>query len=170
METTITGLFPDPKKALDARRELLKAGFSTAELKTLTRDTEGLHDLLREETSDALRGTYVGVVTGALGFGLGAVLLSPLGFGVLPVHWLIAGTVGALLGGGAGGVIGLGIGSATGHQVQEQLQVSIENGAELLAVNTTGGMAGTAAEVLKRAGAIEVSTSVHARSHVRVPA
>ncbi len=170
METTVTGLFPDSATATRARQDLLAAGFPPEAITTLTRETKGLHDLLGEETSDALRGAAIGAGTGAVGLAVAAAAMSPLALGVFEAHWALAAPAGAAIGGAIGGVIGFLIGSATGHQVQEQYEVLIENGAQALAVNTDGRHAAIAFETLRRAGGVELSTSVHRKSHVRATA
>jgi gas vesicle protein len=167
METTVSGLFPDSRAASRAREELENGGFAPETIMVLTRDTEGLHELLGEETSDAARGAVVGGVVGAVGLAIAVVAMSSPPLLLFELHWVLAALAGVVVGGIAGALIGLLIGSATGHQVQEEYEAMIENGGQLLAVNTDARHAVAAFEALRRSGGAALSTSVHRKHHVR---
>jgi hypothetical protein len=165
METTITALFATADAAQRARRELEAAGFSKEHTMVITEQTEHRHELLGEETSDAVRGARLGAIVGAIGMGLGGAALTLPALSVFQGNPLVAAIYGAIAGGCTGGLIGLLVGSATGHQVQEEYEHGIEDGGVVLAVNTDGPHSAKALEVLTRTGGTSLSTSVHAKHH-----
>jgi hypothetical protein len=165
METTVSGLFASEAAAQKARLALQSAGFPAEHMVMITNETDHRHELLGEETSDAVRGSRLGAMVAAVGMGLGGAAMSLPPVSLFQVHWAIAALVGAVGGACAGAVIGLLVGSATGHQVQEQYEHGIELGGVVLAVNTDGAHADTAHEVMVRAGGTSLSTSVHVKHH-----
>ena len=165
METTITALFATAEAAQRARRELEAAGFNKDHTMVITEQTEHRHELLGEETSDAVRGARLGALVGAIGMGLGGAALTLPALSVFQGNPAVAAIYGAIAGGVTGGLIGLLVGSATGHQVQEEYEHGIEDGGVVVAVNTDGQHSAKALEVLTRAGGQSLSTSVHAKHH-----
>ena len=166
METTVTGLFPDADAARRAQQELEREGFAPEAITLLTRDSPNLHQMLGEETSDAVRGAAVGGAVASFGMAIAGIALALPPLSVFDMHWAWCAVVGAMAGGVAGAVIGLLIGSGTGHQVQQEYEHLIEGGGQLVAVNTDGGHASRAHGVLQRSGGSLLSTSVHAKVHV----
>lgn len=167
METTVTGLFPDATACKRAQQALESEGFQRQEITVLTRDSENLHELLGEETSDAARGAFVGAVVAAVGLSIAAAALALPPLSVFASHWAVCAAFGLVIGGVAGAVIGLLIGSGTGHQVQEEYEHMIERGGQVVAVNTDLRHATKAHAVLQRSGGSALSTSVHRKAHVR---
>lgn len=167
METTVTGLFVDEDTAKRARQELEREGFKPEEIRVLTRETENLHALLGEETSDAARGATLGATVGAIGAAIGGVVLTLPPLEVFDSHWLTAAIFGAVVGGVVSAAIGFMVGSATGHQVQEEYEHCIERGGQVIAINTDRAHAPKAYGLLERCGGTQLSTAVHARHHVQ---
>lgn len=165
METTVTGLFVDADQARQARKALEREGFGADSITVLSRETENLHQLLAEETSDAARGAMLGAAVGGVGAAIAGAAMSVPPVSLFEMHWLIAAIAGGGVGAISGGLIGLLIGSATGHQVQEEYEHLIERGGLVLAVNTDGAHASKAHDLLEKLGAQSLSTAVHAKHH-----
>ena len=161
METTVSGLFTDAATAERAERELAKNGFDPHQIRVLTQRTENLHELLGEETSDAVRGALLGGAVGAVGAAIAGAALTLPPLSVFEAHWLVAAIVGALIGGVVAALIGLLIGSATGHQVQEEYEHLIARGGRVIAVHTDAAHAARAFEELAQSGGTQLSTAVH---------
>jgi hypothetical protein len=162
METTVIGRFESRGAAAKAAKLLRRAGFARDELVLIRQGSQHRHDLLLEETADALRGTVVGAVVGGIGAGIAGALAAGPVFGT---PWALALVVGGLGGAFGGGLLGYLIGSATGHQVQEHLEQRVAQGDVVLAVNTDTGHADRAHDVLRQAGSAEIARSVHRRHH-----
>jgi hypothetical protein len=165
METTVTGLFDNASAAQRAVNALTAAGFAAASIATITSETENRHTLIGEETSDAARGATIGAAVGGVGMAIGGVVMAVPPLDLFAMHPVLAALLFGALGSLGGLVIGLLVGSATGHQVQEEYEHLIENGAVMLAVNTDGAHASRAHQVLAEAGGTMLSTSVHRRHH-----
>lgn len=170
METTVTGLFPDAEVAAKAQRELVREGFTAAEISLITRDSEDLHSLLGEETSDATRGAIIGGVVGAVCSACAGAVLALPPVQLFEVGWPFAALAGAFVGGVVAGAIGFLVGSATGHQVQEEYEHRIERGDQLIAINTDHQHATKALDMLQTFGGQLLSTAVHGRLHRRATA
>lgn len=167
METTVTGLFSDADAAQRARQELEREGFGHGEITVLNKETDHLHELLGEETSDAERGAILGAVVGGIGAAIGAITLCLPPLEVFDAHWAIAALVGAGIGGVASAGIGFLVGSATGHQVQEEYEHCIEQGGQVIAINTDRAHAAKAYNMLERFGGQGLSTAVHHKHHAK---
>lgn len=163
METTVTGVFASVAQAQRAMRALEAAGFPADTIEVITRETADRHRLIAEETSDWAHGAWIGAAVGCAGTALAGIALSvpPVDlFAVDPVlAALLAGTLGAVV----GGLIGVLVGSATGHQVRDEYEHKIDDGAVLLAVNTDSGRGPRAHGVLAHAGGTLLSSSAHRR-------
>jgi len=165
METTITGLFTTAAAAQQAQSALQAAGFGADHTMVINAETHHRHELLGEETSDAVRGSTLGGVVGAVGMAIAAVALALPPVSLLQVPVALAALGGAACGAVAGGLIGFLVGSATGHQMQEEYEYGIERGGVVVAVNTDRVHAAKAHEVLVRSGGHSLSTSVHRKHH-----
>ena len=165
METTVSGLFATAAAAQKARHDLQSAGFPVEHTVVIDNETEHRHELLGEETSDAVRGSRLGAIVAAVGMAIGGAAMALPPVSLFEVHFLYAALGGALLGAVGGGIIGFLVGSATGHQVQEEYEHGIERGGVVVAVNTDGAHAHKAHDVMVRAGGHSMSTSVHSRHH-----
>ena len=165
METTVTGLFESASAAQRAVHDLGAAGFAAASITLITNETTDRHHLIGEETSDSARGAAIGAGVGGVGMAIGGIVMAVPPVDLFTMHPILAALLFGALGSLGGLVIGVLVGSATGHQVQEEYEHLIENGAVLLAVNTDGAHAHRAHQLLAEAGGTMLSTSVHRRHH-----
>ncbi|MFY9343115.1 MAG: hypothetical protein WAT39_11530 [Planctomycetota bacterium] len=170
METTVTGLFPDADSARRARLELERGGARADSIELITRETSHVHQLLGEETADAARGAGIGALVGGFGAAVAGAALALPPIALFATPWFLSALVAGVCGAAGGALIGLLIGSATGHQVQEEYEHSIERGGVVLAVNTDRLHAASTLSVLRSCGGTALSTSVHRRHRLHASA
>jgi hypothetical protein len=164
--TAVFGIFHTRNEVGEGVDRLLAAGFSNDDISVLLPDTQGSKDFAHEKNTKAPEGATAGVATGgAIGGTLG--LLAGLGTLAIPGvgPFLAAGPIMAALAGlGVGGAVGGLVGALVGMGIPEyeakRYEGRIKAGGILLSAHCdTSGEIMRAKEVLKEAGAQDVSSS-----------
>jgi hypothetical protein len=157
MTVTVSHLFDDHGKAVDAVRHLESSGFTADEVGVVSRHRDGGE--LVEEPSGAAMGASIGAAAGA-GTGLLAAIgmIAIPGLGPLVAAGALATTLaGAATGAAAGGVLG----ALTSYGVSdEDAQVyaeSVRRGGTLVSVRTSESKAQLASDILNRFDPVDVS-------------
>ncbi|MHC5064729.1 MAG: DUF3341 domain-containing protein [Planctomycetota bacterium] len=161
METSVTGIYSDPKSVEKAVGQLVASGFAREEISVILRATPDHERLVHEETEDTPRGVIAGAISGGVLASLAFGLLALPSMGVFAAGPLLAGLTAGGAGVAAGGLIGGMVGLGTASQQAEEYELAIQQGAALLAVHTVHSRVSEAKEVLERTAAISISDSVH---------
>lgn len=172
MAKTIVGLFDHFTEAQSAVQSLTSAGFERGDISVLANDRAGEYSRAVGGSTESSAGQ--GAAAGAVGGGvLGGFLGLLVGVGALAIPGigpvLAAGPLAAALGAaGASTVVGAGIGAATGGMLgaligagipEDEAHVyaeGVRRGGTLVTVSASDTMAERAADILTRAGAIDV--------------
>ena len=145
---------------------LTHAGFSTDDISVLFPDKTSTHEFSHEKNTKAPEGAVVGaasggMVGGTLGLlaGIGALAIPGVG-PLIAAGPLLAALSGAAAGAAAGGVAGALVGLGIPELEAKRFENRIAEGNILISVHTTtSDSAKRAAEVLKNAGAKDVSVT-----------
>jgi uncharacterized protein (TIGR02271 family) len=159
MAKTVIGLFDRMDEARQVVQALIDHGFESDDISLVSRQ-EGEYVTERgdERTSGVAVGAGAGAALGGIGgllVGLGALAIPGIG-PVIAAGPLVTALAGAGLGATAGGIIGaltdLGVPEEEAHYYAE----GVRRGGVLVAVDTDDQRADRAAEIMERAGAIDV--------------
>jgi len=146
MDTTVTGLFENQRRASLAAIQLLGAGFRKEQVRVVGANSPDRHEFIDRKTSDTKRAVILGVLFGALG---GVVA----GAGLASVFGLIEATmVGGIAISVGGAVLGFLVGRATTTQVQDEVEHQVDSGGVLVSVTTDREHAPKVLELLAREG------------------
>jgi hypothetical protein len=150
MTATVSHLFDDHTRAIDAVRKLESSGFTADEVSVVSRHQEDGE--LVEEPSGAATGASVGAVAGA-----GTGLLTALGMIAIPgVGPLVAAgalattLAGAATGAAAGGVLGALTSYGVNHEDAQVYAESVRRGGTFVSVQTSETKAQLARDILNR--------------------
>ena len=171
----VFGIFASDQAAAQAINDLRAAGFRNTDVSVLCAQNEGTKDLAHEKATKAPEGATTGgvagaVVGGALGWlaGIGTLAIPGLGpfIAAGPIMALLSGVgVGGAIGGLAGALIGAGIPEYEAKRYEGR----IRNGGVLASVHCDDrDWAKTAAEILERTGAENVSSTGEAKADFAV--
>jgi uncharacterized protein (TIGR02271 family) len=161
MAKTVIGLFDRMDEARQVVQELIDHGFPRDDISLVSRqDQDGEYVTERggERTSGTAIGAGAGAALGGIGgllVGLGALAIPGIG-PVIAAGPLVTALVGVGIGAAAGGLLGaltdLGVPEEEAHYYAE----GVRRGGVLLVVDTDDQRADRAAEIMERAGAIDV--------------
>jgi outer membrane lipoprotein SlyB len=161
MDTTVTGIFPDPQLARLAVAHLHDAGFASNQVRIVDHGARDRHQFIRERTADTKRAVLFGIGFGTLVGALTGTLLS----GLFDTGLAIA--IGALVGALGGAVLGTVVGRSTTTQMGDELENQVDAGNVLVSVTTDAAHGQQALDVLARDGGVNmVSTSATFRAGV----
>jgi hypothetical protein len=165
-KTAVFGLYPSVERVERAVDELVKAGFSNADVSVLMEDTESAREFAHEKKTKAPEGTTTGVaaggtIGGALGLlaGIGALAIPGVGpfIAAGPIMATLAGIgVGGAVGGLLGALVGMGIPEYEAKRYEGRLK---EGGILLSAHCDTSDEITRAKEILKHTGATDISSA-----------
>jgi hypothetical protein len=165
-KTAVFGLYPSVEQAERAVDEIVRAGFSDADVSVLLADNQSTKAFAHEKQTKAPEGTTAGVAAGGtIGGALG--LLAGIGALAIPgVGPLIAAgpIVGALAGLGVGGTVGGLVGALVGMGIPEyeakRYEGRLKEGGVLLSVHCdTSDEITRAKDILKRTGASDIASA-----------
>ena len=171
MAKTVIGLFDRMEEARHVVQALIDHGFPRDDISLVScRNDEGAYITERgdEQTRGAVIGAGAGAALGGLGgllVGLGALAIPGVG-PIIAAGPLLTALAGVGIGAAAGGLIGaltdLGVPEEEAHAYAE----GVRQGGVLLAVDTDDERADRAAEIMERAGAVDVDArATHGRQH-----
>lgn len=155
MDTTVTGIFPDRRRAALAIAHLREAGFAHEDLHMVDATAVDRHEFIQTQTADTKRGVILGIVIGTL-LGLLTGLMLGIGRVFAPTP---AAIIGALVGAIGGTILGTLVGRATSTQMEDELEHQVEAGNVLVSVTTHGDHGQRALDVLARDGAVNMVSS-----------
>ena len=165
-DKAVFGMAANASQAERIANGLKGAGFSANDISVLFPDTTGTRDFAHEQNTKAPEGAATGAGTGGLlGGGLGWLI----GIGSLAIPgvgpFIAAGPIMAALGGAAvgatvGGLTGALVGMGMPELEAKQYEGKIKNGNILISVHTTDSKErDRAKDILKRAGAVDISST-----------
>lgn len=146
MNTIVTGLFPNRRRAMLAAKNLMHAGFQPAEVRLVNAKTPGRHEFIDEMAADTKRSVILGVSFGAFGGVVAGAALAGV-FGLVQ-----ATVVGGLAIAVGGAVLGWLVGRATTTQVRDELEHQIDGGMVLVSVSTDSAHGPEAVDLLAGIG------------------
>lgn len=161
----------DLERAVDA---LKVSGFSGNDISVLMPDSKGSQDFAHEKNTKAPEGATTGagtgvVLGGALGWLIGAGMLAIPGVGpFIAAGPIMAALAGAGIGGTVGGVTGALVGMGMPEFEAKRYENIIQGGRMLVSVHCdTSAEISRAKEVLKRAGAQDISSAGESKAPER---
>jgi hypothetical protein len=160
--TIVVGLFERPQDAERAIDALESAGFVHEEIGAVAQDQiikEHLdeREIKPEEVATglgAIGGSAVGGLAGLLA-GVGAITIPGIG-AVLAAGALVSTLAGAVVGGGAGGLVGALVGMGLPEEDADFYAEGVKRKGVLVVVQSKGGRASVAKNILKQANAVNV--------------
>ena len=162
--TLVVGLFERPQDAERALDALESAGFVEDEISALAQDRVIKEHLDTQEIKPVEVATGLGAVSGsAIGglagllAGMGAIAIPGIG-AVLAAGALASTLAGVVAGGTAGGLVGALIGLGLSEEDAEFYAEGVKRKGVLITVQSQGGRASVAKNILKQANAVNVET------------
>jgi len=165
-KTAVFGIYSTLGEAERTVDDLVRSGFSDADVSVLFPDNQSTRDFAHEKNTKAPEGTATGVaaggtIGGTLGLlaGIGALAIPGLG------PFIAAGPImGALAGVGVGGAVGGFVGALVGMGIPEyeakRYEGRVKNGGILLSVHCdTSDQIKRAKDILKRTGAEDIASA-----------
>jgi len=169
MKNAVYGIANTTEQAESIVTKLQASGFSSSDISVLFPDKEGTRDFAHEKNTKAPEGATTG---GLAGMGVGGALGLLAGIGALAIPgvgpFIAAGPImgalsGAAVGGATGGLIGALVGLGIPELEAKQYEGKVRAGNILIAVHAENGdQRSRAKEVLKEAGATDVSSTSEA--------
>lgn len=173
--TVVYGMFPHRGAAEGAVQMLQDRGFRNTDVSVLFSDNRSSKEFATEKGTKAPEGTSIGatsgvVIGGTLGWlaGIGALAIPAVGplIAAGPIMGLLAG---AGIGGTVGGITGALIGMGMPEFEAKRYEGIIKEGGVLLSVHCDSSeWVGKAKELLKDAGARDISTAGEAKAAVEI--
>ncbi len=160
-------------RAVDA---LKNAGFSNSDISVLMADKSNTKDFAHEKNTKAPEGATTGagtgaVLGGALGWlaGIGALAIPGIG-PFVAAGPIMAALAGASVGGAVGGISGAIIGFGIPEYEAKRYEGAVKDGGSLISVHcSTSDQIDRAKEILKQAGAEDISSSSEATMNTIKP-
>lgn len=175
-KTAVFGMFQTRAQAEAVVDRLLEAGFINDDISVLLPDVQSTKEFAHEKNTKAPEGATTGVtaggaVGGTLGLLAGIGALAIPGFGPFIAAGPIMGALAGLgVGGAVGGVIGALVGMGMPEYEAKRYEGRLKAGGVLLSVHCdTSGQITRSKELLKQAGAEDISSSGEASADYPAP-